>query len=304
MNERKIACALGWFSIGLGVAELLAPRRLSKSIGASGDHAALTRVLGLREITSGIGILTHQPRPAGWLWSRVVGDVMDLALLGAAFGGSRAKRSRLAVATAAVAGVTVADILASRQTSERKNGQSNWSESGVVHFKKSIIINRPAEELFRFWRNFENLTRIMDHVKSIHTTGEKTSHWIVTGPAGTEVEWDAEIINETPNELIAWQTKEGSDLHHSGTIRFEQAHGKRGTLVTVQMQYCPPGGTLGSTVAKLFGKAPEQQIGSELRPFKQLMETGEISTTEGQPAGRRTSTSARYDHHVKEMASA
>lgn len=158
-----------------------------------------------------------------------------------------------------------------------------------IKVEKSVTINRPAEELFRFWRNFENLPRFMNHLETVHTTGENRSHWVAKAPAGTTVEWDAEVYNEKPNELIAWRTLEGADVDSAGSVRFEQATGGRGTVVRVVLKYDPPGGAIGAAVAKLFGENPEQQIDEDLRRFKQLMETGEVATTSGQPSGRSAS---------------
>ena len=167
----------------------------------------------------------------------------------------------------------------------------NVSVRGERGFKveKSVTINRPAIELYTFWRNFENLPRFMNHLESVKVTGENRSHWVAKAPAGTTVEWDAEVYNEKPNELIAWRTLEGADVDSAGSVRFEQATGGRGTTVRVVLKYDPPGGALGSAVARLFGENPEQQIDEDLRRFKQLMETGEVSTTEGQPSGRGAS---------------
>jgi uncharacterized membrane protein len=155
--------------------------------------------------------------------------------------------------------------------------------------EKSVTINRPAEELFRFWRNFENLPRFMNHLESVRVTEGGRSHWVAKAPAGTSVEWDAEIYNEKENELIAWRTLENADVDSAGSVRFEPAAGGRGTVVRVVLKYDPPGGKLGSLVARLFGENPEQQIDEDLRRFKQLMETGEVATIEGQTSGRSAS---------------
>ncbi|MDT5296371.1 MAG: hypothetical protein QOJ76_3251, partial [Acidobacteriota bacterium] len=155
--------------------------------------------------------------------------------------------------------------------------------------EKSVIINRPAEELYRFWRNFENLPHFMNHLESVRVTGGDRSHWVAKAPAGTTVEWEAEIYNEKENELIAWRTLEGADVDSAGSVRFEKATGGRGTVVRVSLKYDPPGGKLGSLVARLFGENPDQQIDEDLGRFKQLMETGDIITTEGQPSGRSAS---------------
>jgi uncharacterized membrane protein len=154
-----------------------------------------------------------------------------------------------------------------------------------VHVDEVVTINRPASELYRFWRNFEQLPRFMDYIESVRQLDQRRSHWIVNGPAGHKVEWDAEIINEIPDELIGWRTLDGADVISAGSVRFVPSPGGRGTQVRVRLQYDPPGGRLGSAVARMFGKEPSQTIQEDLRHFKQLMEAGEIPTTAGQPRG-------------------
>jgi uncharacterized membrane protein len=158
-----------------------------------------------------------------------------------------------------------------------------------IKVEKSVTINRPPEELYSFWRNFENLPRFMNHLESVRLTGEGRSHWVAKAPAGRSVEWDAEIYNEKEGEMIAWRTLENADVDSAGSVHFEQAAGGRGTVVRVVLKYDPPGGKLGALVARLFGENPEQQIAEDLGRFKQLMETGEVATTEGQPSGRSAS---------------
>jgi uncharacterized membrane protein len=126
----------------------------------------------------------------------------------------------------------------------------------------------------------------MKHLESVKVTGGDRSHWVAKGPAGTSVEWDAEVYNEKENELIAWRSLEGSQVDNAGSVHFESAAGGRGTIVRVVLKYDPPAGKLGAVVARLFGESPAQQIDEDLRRFKQLMETGETATTEGQPSGR------------------
>jgi uncharacterized membrane protein len=155
-----------------------------------------------------------------------------------------------------------------------------------IKLEKSVTISRSPEDLYRFWRNFENLPRFMNHLESVRETGEGRSHWVAKAPAGRSVEWDAEIYNEKEGEMIAWRTLEGADVASAGSVHFEPAAGGRGTFVRVVLKYDPPGGKLGALVARLFGENPEQQIDEDLGRFKQLMETGEVATTEGQPSGR------------------
>lgn len=154
-----------------------------------------------------------------------------------------------------------------------------------IHVEESVSINRPVAELYRFWRNFENLPTFMRHLESVSQRDEGISHWVAMGPAGMRVEWDARIINDIQNKLIAWQSLTGSTIATAGSVNFdEDAHGTR---VTVHLQYNPPGGKLGAAVAKLFGEEPNQTVREDLRRFKQVIEAGEIPTTVGQPSGRR-----------------
>jgi uncharacterized membrane protein len=195
---------------------------------------------------------------------------MDLALLGAAFRGPGAgRRSRVALATAAVAGVTMADVLVSRRLTQAASG-------GLVQVTQSVTINRGAEDLYAVWRRFENLPPMLPHLASVRAVSETRSHWVVRGPAGTSVEWDADIVEDRPNERIAWRALPDADIRHAGSVQFRPAPGGRGTEVTVMFEYAPPAGRLGSTVASLFGMEPSQQVYEGLRAFKQIMETGEI----------------------------
>ncbi len=172
---------------------------------------------------------------------------------------------------------------------ESNNPNVSVSAGRGIKVEKSVTVNRQPEELYRFWRNFENLPRFMDHLESVRVEGMGRSHWVAKAPAGTTVEWDAEIYNEKENELIAWRSLEGADVDNAGSVRFEAAPEGRGTIVRVSLKYDPPGGLIGSTFAKLFGEEPSQQIEEDLRRFKQVMEAGETPTTEGQPSGRSAS---------------
>ena len=286
LDPERMARGLGWFSIGLGVVEILAPRMFARSIGLKGQGASrtVTRLVGLREIASGVGILRER-RPVGWVWSRVVGDVMDLALLGAGFTARRANRKRLTAAAAGVLGVTVLDALCAEQLSALSRLSVRLEKDGTLRVRKRITVGRPAEALYRFWRDFSNLHRFMDKVESVQATGDRRTHWKAKGPAGVTVEWDAELTDDRPNELIAWRSVDHLPFRHSGIVRFEPAPAGRGTTVTVEMEYTPPGGTLTAAAAKLIGYAPEQQLHEDLRCFKQLMETGQVALSESMITG-------------------
>jgi uncharacterized membrane protein len=243
---------------------------MAKLIGAQPTNGTRNAMMtmGLREIATGVGILT-QPQSPAWLWARVGGDMIDLALLGTTMTSKRGDRTRAAVATAAVLGVTVLDIIASRQRSQNRARMP-------IHVKKTITINRSPGEIYDFWHDFEHLPQFMAHLESVQVLDTRRSHWKAKAPAGTTVEWDAEILQDVPGESIAWRSTDGADVPNAGTVRFLPAPGARGTEVHVELQYDPPAGAVGKVVAKLFGEEPGQQIAGDLRRLKQVMETGEV----------------------------
>jgi len=157
-----------------------------------------------------------------------------------------------------------------------------------VLVEEVATINAPASQLYAFWRNLGQLPRFMDHLVSVTQIDERRSHWVAKAPGRRTVEWDAEIINEVPGELIGWRTLDGSDVVSAGSVRFKPGPGNRGTEVRVRLQYDPPAGKIGATVAWLLGHEPSQTIREDLRRFKQLMEAGEIPTTAGQPRGKQS----------------
>ena len=265
-SGKKLANGLGWFSIGLGLAELLAPRAIASISGVPKGRTGLIRLYGLREIASGIAIFSQQ-NPAGGVWSRVAGDALDLASLGAAAKSPDSNKGRLAFATANVLAVTALDVICANQLSNGKRG---------IHATASCIVNREPEEVYSFWRNFENLPRFMRHVESVQHLGDGRYHWVVKGPAGMTVEWDATMVADDPGTVITWRSLENADVDNAGAVRFERAPGGRGTIVKVNIEYKPVGGVIGATVAKLFGEEPEQQLNDDLRRFKQVMEIGEV----------------------------
>lgn len=276
LSAGQLAQGLGWFSIGLGLAEVLAPRGVAKVAGLPGKHTGFIRLMGLREIAAGVGIFAQGKRPAASVWARVAGDALDLASLAVAATSPDSKKGLLAFATANVLGVTALDVLCAQQLSSE-----DGTEEEGTQVRKSLIINRAAEELYQFWHDFENLPRIMHDLKSVSVTGEGRSHWVAKGPAGSSVEWDALITEDRPNELISWRSLEGADVDNSGTVRFEPAAGNRGTIVTVEMEYKVPGGSIGAAIAKLIGEEPGAKALESLRCFKQLVETGEVVVSDG-----------------------
>jgi uncharacterized membrane protein len=270
-SAKRLAKGLGWFSIGLGLTELLAPRAIANISGVSKERTGLIRLYGLREIAAGIGIFAQQnPGPA--VWSRVAGDALDLISLGIASTSPDANGGRITFATANVLAVTALDVICAKQL-------SSYANRGI-HAKASCIVNSSPEEVYSFWRSFENLPRFMRHLEAVEDLGDGRSRWKAKGPAGTEVEWEATIIADVPGEVITWRTVENSDVDHAGAVRFERAPGGRGTIVKVNLEYNPIGGVLGAAVAKLFGEEPEQQLNDDLRRFKQVVEVGEVVVSE------------------------
>lgn len=162
-----------------------------------------------------------------------------------------------------------------------------------VKVEKTVTINKPAEELYRFWRNFENLPRFIKHLKEVKVYDDKKTHWIAEGLLDRNLEWDAVIVEDRENEVISWASVQSAEIQNSGVVQFKPAPGNRGTEVKVVREYNPPGGVIGNAlakpvvdIAKLFGEDPKHNLTEDLRHFKMLMEAGEIATTEGQPRGK------------------
>ena len=274
-DAERVARGLGWFSIGLGLAQIAAPRRVARMLGVDDDEANRGTLLaiGVRELASGVGILTRE-RPIGPVWTRVGGDVMNLALLGRALGRDDAHRNRLTAATAAVVGLTILDILAGRSLA-RESGTHPAARRRGIRVRKTITIDRPRDEVYRFWRNLENLPRFMQHLERVRVLDARRSRWTARTPAGASLEWTTELIDDQPNELIVWRSVDGATIPNTGSVQFTPAsHG--GTAVLVELRYQPPGGRLAAIVAKLFGDEPGIQVGSDLRRLKQVLELGEV----------------------------
>ena len=280
-DDRQLGQILGLLSVGLGLAQVLAPRALGRAIGV-GDHPAIMRMVGVREIVTGLGILSERA-PGAWAWARVAGDAIDLALLGAATSSPDADPRRIAAATAGVLGVTALDVY-----SGKRLGATESSEALAIAVTQTVTINSTPDELYHFWKNLENLPLFMEHLESVSEVNDRVSHWVAKAPAGTSVEWDAEIVDDQPDRSIGWRTLPDSQVTHEGMVSFEPASGGRGTIVRVEMLYVPPAGKVGVWIARMFGEEPALQVADDLRRLKQLLETGEVATTLGQPSGKRS----------------
>jgi len=283
MNVDHVIRGLGWFSIGLGLTELLAPRFVARLVGGR-NHKTLIRSYGLREIGAGVGLLSTR-RPTGWLWARVAGDMVDLASLGGVLASPRGEAGKAIFNIAAVAGVTALDILTAQElTSESAEAPGKYG----AHAETSLIVGRSPEDCYNFWANFENLPRFMNYLQSVRITGDRMSHWVARAPGDVRLEWDSESTFDEEGKRITWHSMPGSDVHHAGSVDLQCAPGGRGTIVRMQVDYGNSLHKWGAAAAKLIGKDPEQILNKELRRYRAVMETGEALTTEGQPAGRRS----------------
>jgi uncharacterized membrane protein len=284
-DAERVARGLGWFSIGLGLAQIVAPRRVARMIGVDDEaHRHTLLAIGVRELASGVGILTRE-RPIAPVWTRVGGDVMNLALLGRALRRDDAHRNRLTAATTAVVGLTILDILVG-QSLARESGTHPAAGRRGIRVREAITIDRPRDEVYRFWRNLENLPRFMQHLERVRVLDGRRSRWTARTPPGASFEWTTELIDDQPNELIVWRSVDGATIPNTGSVQFTPTpHG--GTAVLVELRYQPPGGRLAAMVAKLFGDEPGIQVGSDLRRLKQVLELGEVvhsdATVRGTP---------------------
>ncbi|SHH41197.1 SRPBCC family protein [Massilia sp. CF038] len=285
-REQQLGLALGWISVGLGVASLLAPRAVARTAGLP-EWPLLMRALGLREIASGVGLL-RQPDNQAWRWVRVAGDAMDLSLLGVAALHPASDRRRLVSTTLALGALSALDLRAGNPPRLTPSHQALAGAGGTLEVRETLHINQTPQTCYAFWRELERLPSFMQHLESVTVLDARRSHWCARGPAGTRVEWEADITQDEPGALLAWQSVPGADVDNAGTVRFDAGPGGQGTLLAVDLRYRPPAGRAGALIARLFGEEPLVQVRADLRRFKQLIETGEIATTKGQPEGKRT----------------
>ncbi|GAA2850396.1 hypothetical protein GCM10010517_07850 [Streptosporangium fragile] len=290
----RLARALGWASLGLGAVQIAAPGAVGRlsGVGDSAPARGTVVLVGARELFHA-ALLLGGDRPAPWAWTRVAGDVLDLTMLGrvvAARTGTR--RLRAVAATGVVAGIAAVDLWTALRVGRRGAGRPGGRGAGgpgghVRSLRAAITVNRPRQEVYRYWHDIENLPRFMIHLESVKTTGDGHSHWKAKAPANWTVEWDAETVQDRPDEVIAWRSMPGSAVGNRGLVRFTDAPGGRGTEVRVELDYDVPGGRLGLALARLLGEHPEQQVRDDLRRFKQIVETGEVVRSEGSPEGTR-----------------
>jgi uncharacterized membrane protein len=285
VSDAQLTQGLAYFSLGLGLAALALPRGVGHLSGIGSRSPGLVRFIGARELAAGIGLLSSRD-PTPWLWARVAGDVMDLLVLGgAAVKPTGSGHVRSLVSMAAVAGVASADLSASVRHSRRVAQERGFAEELV---ERSTVINKPAQECYQYWRQLGNAPHFMRMVESVTELDSKRSRWVARVPGAGRIEWESRITEDRPGERIAWHSAPNSPLLHAGIISFERAPGDRGTVVRVTFHFRPPQLRMSARVMQALGAAPAFEIREDLRRFKQILETGEIATTRGQPAGRRS----------------
>ena len=272
-EKDPVTSFLGWFSLGLGIAELFAPGFVARIVGIDDEeHERLLRAYGVRELAAGIGILTR-PKPTYWMWNRVLGDAIDLASLRRAMNNEENNRAKLIMATLAVAGVTALDIASSiKLTSEASPAaghdagsfQADTVADDHLVLTSTVTVNRPIEAVYEFWKDPQNYAHFMDHLEE-----------------------EVKVVADTPNEMIRWRSTAMSKLSNSGTVTFRRAAGGRGTIVKLVVEYRPRGGALGVRIGKVLSTIPKTQLSQDLRRFKQLMEIGEVVQSDA-TAGRGT----------------
>jgi len=260
--DARLGKRLGYLGIGLGLVELLAPRGLARVIGLEPDGvvSATIRACGARELASGVNLLAR-PTSARGPWARVAGDVLDLAMLGLALGTKSYARERTTGALVAAAGVAALDTYAGVRRGRRQLG---------APIKRAITIARPPHEVYAAWRNLDRIPEYMSWVDSVRDVGSGISHWTVKTPVGATIEYDTEIIEDIPNRRLAWRSLPGAEVPSCGSVMFLDAPGDRGTEKNVELQVSAP---LGKTMASAEAK-------SDLRRFKQILETGEVTKSD------------------------
>jgi uncharacterized membrane protein len=206
------------------------------------------------------------------------------------------RRKRLRPILLPLAGTLLSRAVTGRSAVNRAIGRNSARRGRVspvasvrrgegVKVERSVTVNRPVQEVYRFWRSFENLPRFMDHLESVTIIDETRSHWVAKAPVGSKVEWDAVIHNEIEDQFIAWRSLPGSDVNNAGSVHFTPVGDSSRTEVRVVLSYDPPAGKLGAAVANLLGEEPSKQVEDDLRRFKQVMEGAEVPGNSRHPAG-------------------
>jgi uncharacterized membrane protein len=282
-HHDRLGLVLGWMSVGLGAPLLAQPDAVTRAsgLGEGSKQRALARAVGARELVHAAGLLSPRLRNR-WVWTRVVGDAMDLAVLARALRRHDGQRiGRTFAATAAIAGITGLDVYAGLRLRRQSRKEH------AVDLTATTTVGKDPQEVYAFWRQFDRLPDFMAHVEDVRQLDDKRSHWKVSAPFGHTVEWDAEIIEDVPGERLVWHSVKGADVDNAGTVTFTRAPRAQGTEIHVTLTYDVPGGKLAEALARWAGEDPHQQLDDDLRRLKQVLETGEVVRSDGAPWGKR-----------------
>lgn len=287
-RARALTRRLGWASIALAAPQLARPDAVARAAGVDDAAEAPNFIfaVGARELLHAVALLAG---PSSMIWTRVAGDAVDLTVLNRARSARRGgRRSRASAATMAVAGITALDLYAAVRS--RRARQHGKGRPGPLKVDASISVNRPPQEAYDYWRDFERLPTFMRHLQSVTVGADGRSHWKADAPIRRSVEWDAELTGDEPGRRLSWKSLRGADIDNSGTVHFAPTPDGSGTEVRVTLHYDIPGGVVGRAVAKLLGEEPDQQVRDDLRRFKQVLETGDVVRSDALPQG----TDARH----------
>ncbi len=277
-----LARGLGWFSLGLGLFEVIAPRRLADFFSLE-DQEGLIRTYGVREILNGCGVWAAK-NPTPWVWGRVGGDLLDLATLATGLSDDNPERGRVLFGLAGLTGVTLVDLVVAERLRRTKAAGAEEQHEVV----RSLTVHGSPEELLARWRDAETLSQVMAHFAEVHGAGPDEQHWQLRLPATQGLAWTARNLPRQDEGVLGWQSLPGATLPNEGSVSFRPSTGAdRGTVATLRFRFDPPGGAFGDSLTALLGAAPGLIASQALRRFKSLVETGEIPTTENQPAARR-----------------
>ncbi len=276
---------LGAASLGLGLAEVLAPRKVAAVAGVpdTDRSRSVIRALGLRECGHAAALFFG---PNKLVWTRVAGDVLDVGVLLAGVAQRpRGRRGRGTAAALALAVIGALDLyVALRTTGDDGSSGRHGNAPRYRLLRAAITVEREPQDVYAFWRELENLPSFMYHLKSVTAESAERSRWVANAPAGQQVQWEAQITDDQPGTRIAWESLPGSAVQNSGSVDFAPAPGG-GTEIRVVIGYHIPGGVLGKAVATILGESPEQQVNDDLRRLKQLLETGQVLRSDGSPEG-------------------
>ena len=288
MNGHRSARFLGWFSVGLGLAEIAAPRTLAQILGTRPRPALTRTAYGLREVAVGVGILaSRNPRP--WVWARVAGDALDLATLSAIRSGRRGRPYTAALALGSVAAVTALDVRTALALGDGGDADRGGVPDGAETVRGSVVVDRPPDEVFWAWRDPVTVATMLSPFLEVRAESPELAHLRLKTPLGKGLRWSWDVPDERPGEFMRFRSLPDSTVRNEGTATLRPVGDGGRTRLDVEGWYLAPGGRIGTAVTSGFGTAPEAALGVVLGRFKELVESGAApATAEARSEGART----------------